>query len=140
MSYRFNKKINYNSQEIKMSPIKMTFRDYYLAFVELNEPYLANGWGWFVDIELNNEPIKNLPNNNSYIRYKPSQNISVPKTIQEYPSIRSMKSMRNLHDTSMMFEMDDNDNKHRTNKYFGSIITHSVGLITLIVVYYMTSY
>lgn len=138
MSYCCNKKMSYNSQQVKMSPIKMTFRDYYLAFVELNEPYLANGWGWFVDIELDYEPIKNLPNNN---RYKTSQNVSIPKTIQEYPSIRSMKSMRNLHDTSMMFEMDDvYDDKHRTNKHFGSIITHSVGLITLIFVYFITSF
>ena len=77
-----------------------------------NKQHLENGWGWFVDVDLNTEPVRIVQNN---ITYKSSQNRSLLKTIQEYPSIRSMKSMKNLNDTSMMFEFDEYDNNHRTN-------------------------
>lgn len=118
--------------EVQSLPSMMTFREYYMTFVGIRDPYLANGWGWFIDIEANFEPIK-------VSKYqKPSQHVSIPKTIKEYPSIRSMKSMKNLHDTSMIFEMDDIDEpKHRTNKYV-NIVTHTIGLVGVIVCYYFT--
>jgi len=103
-----------------------------MSFVGIRDPHLANGWGWFVDIELNSEPIRIQK------YHKASLNVSIPKTIQEYPSIRSMKSMKNLHDTSMIFEMDDiDDSKHRTNSYI-KIISHTIGIIGVIVCYYFT--
>lgn len=123
-------------KEVPLSPSMMTFKEYYMAFIGIRDPHLANGWGWFVDIELNAEPIRMVKP--SY-HYKPSQYVTVPKTIKEYPSIRSMKSMKNLHDTSMIFEMDDDDMKHRTNNCsYGNIITHTLGLIGLIICYFMT--
>ena len=39
-----------------------------------------NGWGWFVDIESNYEQTK-----------RPRQYVSVLKTINEYPEMRSIK-------------------------------------------------
>jgi len=123
---------NSSQKEVLTSPSMMTFREYYMSFIGIRDPHLANGWGWFVDIELNSEPIR-------IQRYKKSsQFISIPNTIKEYPSIRSMKSMKNLHDTSMIFEMDDIDEtKHRTNKYV-NIITHTLGLIGVVLCYYFT--
>lgn len=113
MSQSFNSDNNYNNQENKLSPSMMTFNKYHMTFIKNNnKQHLENGWGWFVDIDLNTEPVRIVENN---IRYKLLQNRSVLKTIQEYPSIRSMKSMKNLNDTSMMFDFDEYDNKHRTN-------------------------
>jgi len=122
---------NTMQSEIQPYPSIISFREYYMSFIGIRVPYLENGWGWFVDIELNSEPIR-------IQKYKkPSQYISNPKTIQEYPSIRSMKSMKNLHDTSMIFEMDDvDDSKHRTNR-FVNIVTHTFGIIGVILCYYM---
>lgn len=115
--------------EVQLSPSMMTFKEYCMS-IGVREPNLTNGWGWFVDIEANFEQINTIKYQRS------SQHVSIPKTIQEYPSIRSMKSMQNLHDTSMIFEMDDN-NKHRTNKYV-NIVTHTIGLFGVIVCYYFT--
>lgn len=124
-------------KEVSISPSMMTFKDYYMAFVGIRDPHLANGWGWFVDIESNSEPLRVMK---PVYYYKPSQYVKVSETIKEYPSIRSMKSMRNLHDTSMIFEMDDfDDKKHRTNNNgYGNLITHTVGIITLVICYFMT--
>jgi len=111
----------------------MPFREYYMSFVGIRVPYLENGWGWFVDIELNSEAI-------GIQKYKKlSQYFLIPKTIQEYPSIRSMKSMNNLHDTSMIFEMNNVDNsKHRMNRFVSIVIDTLVGIIGVFLCYYFT--
>lgn len=126
---------SFNSMQKEVtSPSMMTFKEYYMAVTGIREPHLANGWGWFVDIELNSEPIKKLQT--KYIRYKPSQYLS---TIKEYPSIRSMKSMRNLHDTSMIFDMDYDLEKHITNKNISNVCVHGFCIITLLTIcYYLT--
>jgi len=119
--------------EVQSSPSMMTtYKEYCMSFIDIKEEDLSNDWGWFVDIELDSEPIqiKRGP--------KPSQYVSIMKTIPEYPSIHSMKSMLNLHDTSMIFKMDNVDNnKHKTNKGF-SVITHTIWLIVVIICYYCT--
>jgi hypothetical protein len=62
--------------EVLTSPSMMTFREYYMSFIGIRDPHLANGWGWFVDIELNSEPIR-------VQRYKKSsQFVSIPNTIE----------------------------------------------------------
>lgn len=122
-------------KDVCISPSTMTIKEYYMTFIEIREPDLANGWGWFIDIELNAEPIRLI---NSSYHYKPSKYVTVPKTIKEYPSIRSMKSMTNLHDTSIIIEMDDDDIKHITNNCsYGNIITHTIGIIGLVMCYFM---
>ena len=126
-------------QDIQLSSSMMTFKEYNMKFIGIKDPQLANGWGWFVDIESNLESIKHRQNN--YFRYKPLVNVSMPETIKEYPSIRSMKSMKNLHDKSLMFQIDeDDDKKHRTNKKCSSIIGHSVGVIALFICCYIISF
>ena len=122
-------------KEVSVSTSMLTFKDYHMRFIGIKDPHLANGWGWFVDIELNSEPIRMIEP--SY-HYTPSQYVTLPKTIKEYPSIRSMKSMKNLHDTSMLFEIDNDDVKHRTNNCsYGYIITHTFELIVIIIYYFM---
>jgi hypothetical protein len=122
MSQSFNSTQNY----FQISPSMMTFKEYCKYFLEIKEPHSTNGWGWFIDIESNSEPIK------IYRYQKTSKYVSIPKTIPEYPSIRSMKSMKNLHDTSMIFEMDDD----RTNTNI-NIITHSIGIMGVLLCYYL---
>lgn len=122
---------NTMQSEVQTNPSIKTFREYYMSFIVISDPYLENGWGWFVDVELNSEPI-------IIQQYKkPSQYCSIPRTIQEYPSIRSMKSIQNLHDTSMIFEMDDiDDSKHRTNR-FVNIVKNIVIIMIVILCYYL---
>ena len=97
-----------------------------LLMPSTREQYLANGWGWFVDIETGFEPLVQPP----------PQKVPVLKTINEYPSIRSMKSMKNLHDTSMMFKIDDiDDSKHRTLNF----IKHAISLVGVALCYYFVS-
>jgi len=123
MSERLNR-IN----EMQISPSMMTFKEYYMQFICVNDSNLTNGWGWFVDIELNTEPIRIIQQN----RYK----MKIPTTIKEIPSIRSMKSMKNLHDASMIFDMDVDDNlKHRTNNNI-MICVNLIGVIALGLYYY----
>lgn len=103
-----------------------------LSMKTFKEYYLVNGWGWFVDIELNAEQIMMKKK----LYYKPPQCVTVPKTIKEYPSIRSMKSIKNLHEISMTSEInDDNDKKHITNN--GNIIRHTLGLIAITICYFI---
>lgn len=100
-------------------PSFMTFREYYMSFIETKDPNIENGWGWFVDIELNSEPITILkPQFNNRL----SQHPLIPNKIKKFSSIRSIKSVKCLHDTSMFFEMDEDDNKHRTNTYMNMVI------------------
>jgi hypothetical protein len=119
----------------------MTFNEYFIKFVK-SDANLANGWGWFVDIELNEESSKILHNrfNNSIFnknKYRYNiHKISLPSTIEEYPSIRSMKSMTNLNDTSMIFQnIEDYNTKHITNNYI-MVYTNIIGIITLALCYY----
>ncbi len=128
-----SQKIHSIQKEVVMSPYLMTFKEYYMTFIGIRDPHLANGWGWFVDIELNSEPIKTTKY--KYNRNKPSQYVSIPSTIKEYPSIRSMKSMTNLYDTSMIFDMDYDLEKHITNK-LPNIYLHGFCIISLLIIYY----
>lgn len=119
-------------KEVSVSKSMMTFKDYHMRFIGIIDPHLANGWGWFVDIELNAEQIMMKKK----LYYKPPQCVTVPKTIKEYPSIRSMKSIKNLHEISMTSEInDDNDKKHITNN--GNIIRHTLGLIVITICYFI---
>lgn len=128
---------NYKSiqNEVQLSP-SMTFREYYMSFISIKESQLTNGWGWFVDTELNSEPIL-IPTNN---RYRSTQYVSIPKTIKEYPSIRSMKSMNNLHDTSMIFQMDEDINIVNNKNISSTFICVNTICIVLIAFIYYSVY
>ena len=39
----------------------MTFREYYVNFIQIKDHQIADGWGWFVDIELLSETNKSNP-------------------------------------------------------------------------------
>jgi len=120
------------NKEVSVSPSMMTFNEYYNSFVCIKESYLTKEWGCFVDIESNNESTIKI---HKYYA-KPSRYVSIPKTIKEYPSIRSMKSFNNLNDTSMIFEMEEDNSKHRTNNII-SLIPHAFGLIGLVLCYFV---
>ena len=76
------------------------------------------GWGWFVDTDTYNNPFKNA-NELKYKKYSKivSRNLDVPSTIYEFPTIRSMKSMQNLEDMSIMYNNEDIFTKPSYNTY-----------------------
>jgi hypothetical protein len=86
-----------------------SFNDYFMTFtskeVQLTD---RDSWGWFVDIDIYNNPFKN---GNGILDKKYSKifskNVEILPTINELPSIRSMKSMKNLADMESMYEFDD---------------------------------
>jgi hypothetical protein len=118
-----------------ISPSIMTFKEYYMRFMGTDDTNLANGWGWFVDIELNVEPIRVIRNKYTNNTNNTNKYIS---PIKEYPSIRSMKSMKNLHDSYMIFENDENFKlDYRMNNYVIAC-TNFIGIIALTICYYIT--
>ena len=110
-----------------------SLQEYYIKVVEIKDPYIGNGWGWFVDLDLKgisiskSKPIKIIQN------YKSSLN-----TINEYPSIRSMKSMTNLH--QMNNEINNQiylKNHKNLYKYSNFICINLIGIITFTIIYYI---
>ena len=137
---------------VSISPFLMQFNNYYTRFIKTTDTNLSNDWGWFVDIELNSEPTKIVKNKNKYNKYK--YKISVQPTIKEYSSIRSMKSIKNLHDTYNTFDVDENYNGNsntntntnantnantNTNEYI-SVYANLMGIIILGFCFYIVKY
>ena len=109
-----------------------SLQEYYIKVIEIKDPYIGNGWGWFVDLDSNSfpksKPIKIIQN------YKSSQ-IHL-NTIKEYPSIRSMKSMTNLYQMNNQFNNKFN-NKINFYKYSNFICINLIGIITFAIIYYI---
>ena len=109
-----------------------SLQEYYIKFMEIKDPHVGNGWGWFVDLDLTSfpksKPIKIIQN------YKSSQ-IHL-NTIKEYPSIRSMKSMTNLHQMNHQFNNQFN-NKMNFYNYSNFICINLIGIITFTMIYYI---
>ena len=126
-----------NNQNLnKYQSRSRSFQEYYIKVVEIKESYIGNGWGWFVDLDLKSisksKPIKIIQN------YKSSQ-VHI-NSIKEYPRIRSMKSMQNLH--QMNNEMNNQINNLRINhmnlyKYSNFICINLIGIITFTIIYYI---
>ena len=113
-----------------------SLQEYYIKVVEIKDPYIGNGWGWFVDLDLisfpKSKPIKIIQN------YKSSQIYLNP--IKEYPSIRSMKSMTNLNEMNNQFNNQLNNqfnNKINFYKYSNFICINLIGIITFAMIYYI---
>jgi hypothetical protein len=116
-----------------------SLQEYCIKVVEIKDSYIGNGWGWFVDLDLKSisksKPIKIIQN------YKSSQvHIERLKSIKEYPSIRSIKSMQDLH--KMNNEMNNKINNIRINhmnlyKYSNFICINLIGIITFTIIYYI---
>jgi len=109
-----------------------SLQEYYIKFMEIKDPHVGNGWGWFVDLDLTSfpksKPIKIIQN------YKASH-IHL-NTIKEYPSIRSMKSMTNFHQMNHQFNNQFN-NKMNFYNYSNFICINLIGIITFTMIYYI---
>ena len=87
----------------------VSLKDYFMSFAS-NEKKIsdADSWGWFVDIDINNGPSKN---GNGLLDKKYSKifskDLTVLSTINELPSIRYIKSMKNLQDMTFKYEMEE---------------------------------
>ena len=107
------------NQKFKTS--SMTLREYY---IKIKEPYFSNEWGWFVDTELISRPTRVINRQ------------SVLQPIKECQSIRSMKSIQNLHDLE---ENNIYNNKKQnyysfTNLIYTNLIyTNLIGMITFVI-------
>ena len=127
--------LNSIKKDNSISTSMMTFKDNYMYFTGIKDPYFENEWGWFIDIELNSDPIRII----KYpYHYKPSKYVSVPKTIKEYPSIRSTKSIQNLNDTSLIFKIEDDIKDRTINYHYNNIITNTICIIGLALFYVIT--
>jgi len=116
-----------NSNELRRYSLMLSKK--ILLKFGINNSETKDAWGWFVDPELNYCIFnKNKYQKNVYT----SKHISIPSTIQEYPTIRSMKSINNFQDKS--FEME----KHRTNTITNTrMYINIIGLVTLISLIYI---
>ena len=101
-----------------------SLQEYYIKFTEIRDPCLGNEWGWFVDLDLN-----------SLQKSRPTQIIQSYKSsltpIKEYPSIRSMKSITNLHQKN--YKID----KINVYKYTNFICINLIGIIMFTMIYYI---
>jgi hypothetical protein len=110
-----------------------SINEYYTKLVTLKNITFTDGWGWFIDIESNYQEI--FPN-----KYKKQtlNHLHLP-TINEMPSLRSFNSMRNLHEDSMFFKMDEELEKKNKYKYtYIKWAMHSVCILGVIWVFYMS--
>jgi hypothetical protein len=128
MSFNINKDNNNSSS-------MMSFKDYFITYNNLLSMQLSEGWGWFIDIESSQQC--NFPVTNKYPR-QIVKHVSIPPTINEIPSIRSFKSMRNLHEESMIFKMDENlENLEKFNIFKNvGYFTHSFCILGIIGIFY----
>lgn len=88
-----------------------SYKEYCMCISEIMDPSLTNGWGWFVDTELNT-PIHFIENNDT-----------------SYNNFSSIRSMKNLQDISFI---DDN-----SNNVCSTIIVNSVGIIVICIGYFI---
>lgn len=99
-----------------------SLQEYYIKVIEIKDPYIGNGWGWFVDFDLKglpkSTPIQIIQNYKSYKK--------------QYPTIRSTKSIRNLH------QLDNKmNNKMNIYKYSNFICINLLGMIVFTMIYYI---
>lgn len=106
-----------------------TLREYYIKFTEIRDPYVGNEWGWFVDLDF-----KGLPKSRPIQNYKSSLT-----PINEYPSIRSIKSITNLQqmENNKIGNQIDNIDKINFYKYSNFICINLIGIITFTMIYYI---
>ena len=145
----------YQTTNNSVAPSMMQLKEKCMDLTSLKNIQLPDGWGWFIDIESNNNNILL-----TQINRQTSKPISIPKTfkeelINEKPfneetfkedtfqeetisrPIKSIKSMGKLHDDSMIFEMDVDlsDKKKEKGKKIFRIIK-SLFIIGIICVFY----
>ena len=145
----------YQPTNNSVAPSMMQLKEKCMNLTSLKNIQLPDGWGWFIDIESNNNNILL-----TQINRQTSKPISIPKTfkeelINEKPfneetfkedtfqeetisrPIKSIKSMGKLHDDSMIFEMDVDlsDKKKEKGKKIFRIIK-SLFIIGIICVFY----
>lgn len=130
----FSQRFSKFNKNIILSPTMMSFKEYYMSYSENQFTHLANGWGWFVDIESNLglKPILKY----SRFNVKPSQHLNIPPTINEHSTIRSRESIDNL---TLIFEMDDieEDHKYKINRNFNKMIyCNTIVILTIALIYY----
>ena len=110
-----------------------SINEYYTKLVTLKNITFNDGWGWFIDIESNYQEI--FPN-----KYK-KQTLTHLPTINEMPSLRSFKSIRNLNEDSMIFKMDKELEKKNKYKYtYIKWAIHSVCILGVIGVFYKSNF
>ena len=120
--------LSFNQNQLSSS--LMTINTYFDTFIRSKDRELTNDWGWFVDIE------KNVTTYRSKYDIRPSRHLAIPKTVIENKSMRSFKSMRNLHnDSEMIFKMDEDIQKEEEKISHSQVLLHTACLIGLVMIY-----
>ena len=118
------------------------FKEYCLSFIHIQNYELDNGWGWFVDTEL--QIIDDTHKFNGFIQ--PSKYASIPETIMEHSSIRrSMKSLKNIQETygsecssSNNFELNNMSCIFKFNNDITNMIcANTIGILSCAIIYYI---
>ena len=120
------------TNKMELSPYMLSFNDYYMKIIGINDNNLTNSWGWFIDIELNSEPKQKSIS--KYNCYNPLKLYAMDKS----ESMRSMRSMNNLHDTSMIFEMEEETTTNRNISNLNKTFLRCICLLIVITIYYLT--
>lgn len=130
MSQNINNETGSEKIESSIFSLISGVKDYY------KEKNVDNGYGWFVDIESNPEKIKKIPYNKN--NYKPSKYVSIPETIPEYPTIRSLKSINNLCEADINeSEKEKYNHKYKSTKNISIFMyCNIIGTITLTLMCY----
>jgi hypothetical protein len=129
ISFKLEEEMHQNqNRELLISKSYTSFRQNYLNLINFNDKNFTNDWGWFIDIENTSYNInKGILKPNWLSKFR---NIDTKKQ-----SIRSMKSLHNLCDTYMIFDMDEENLFHKTNKK--EIILINLGCIIFIILFYI---
>ena len=155
----------YQTTNNSVAPSMMQLKEKCMDLTSLKNIQLTDGWGWFIDIESNNnnilltqinrqtskpvlipqtfkeELINEKPFNEELINEKPfNEETFKEDTFEEETTSRpfkSIKSMGKLHDDSMIFEMDVevHDKKKEKSNKIFRIIK-SLFIIGIICVFY----
>lgn len=115
-----------------------SFKDYLLSYYYSSEQISENDWGWFVDIE--NQELLSSCQNSYYIKQQTTYKtpISVPPTITEVPSIKSMKSYSNLYESSKSLELSDSSNQYEdtiNKNYSNQWIVNATCILSVIIIF-----
>jgi hypothetical protein len=147
------------ANNISVAPSMMLLKEKCMNLTSLKHIQLTDGWGWFIDIESNNNNILETQINNKYTR-QASKPILIPQTLKQEilfektfnektfneeifkeesisRPFRSIESIGKLHDDSMIFEMDDELNNKTKEKNKGIInILKNLFIIGIVCVCY----
>jgi hypothetical protein len=110
------------------SKLSMSFKDY-SASLDLKDDHLENGWGWFVDIDTENEKISSEHRFDKKNNYGKNKEIRSIPPISEASNINVMKLYNELY---MYSYYENNPEKMNPSKSNAGWIIHATCLLSVV--------